>query len=757
MRRRGIDPVTPVIIGILMIIATVALANLFIFEFGDEVAYMITKMPRLHEYDYVTPVIGVCRHEGGGRVEECAASCRSAGGSFDEGSMTCRGPSGRPAAAVAEPCLDFMGDGDPAGYMMMYESDGEFRSAFHDACPGMTIREATGTDGLFPAPIDWTADNPHYEERVMPSPLDETVAELASRSDEPASRIAYYYALAGIGIGMLVVAMLLAAAKWMIEDTPLIEEDRRDGIRTIKSSAFAIVYIMLLPLVWDPAAIFLENAALLLMAVDGRDPGAVTLEVVRIAGSIYVPDLNPEGIFNALWLNQPGLYGNLGDALTDAFQGIVLNTVMAMARALSVTLTMVAIFITSVVRVEITMLAVMLYPLALGLRHLPYFKENAFSAEVVRHLQGAVLAPVLGAIIFAGGYATLLAGAGSASSHAIEAWLTSLIVLILASTIPTATMGWVGKASQAANQIVMRSLDAGIKTALPVMSAAGAMLPVGGLGRMAAGGAQMGMSGLLGAASGRIGPGAGRLSGGRDDVSSQMSPDQANRLAHTAAHDASTLSSHAPRVPGDGADVISAGGRPIMLGGRSGAPPMAPSARAWTGGFGGGSTGDGSAGGRSAKVSASKGSPGTMQSGLAKAFGIGAVSSMIGSAARAIPGVENAPSLDGPAAEAAAAIEGDAIAGVERFRKGRAAGARRMAAGDGQPDHERVAMERARKMWDRRRSAHRERMAAVQYVPGHGAGRGGPAGDLADLASGRRGALPKPRALHESPDRLCYG
>ena len=175
--------------------------------------------------------------------------------------------------------------------------------------------------------------------------------------------------------------------------------------------------------------------------------------MVLEAGAVKWPEFKIEDILNQIVFHPGGVWGGIQDTITGAVQEVFINIILGFARAQATVLTLISIFITSIVRVEVTMLVVMMYPIAAALALNPLFKSNKLYEEVKTHLIGGLLAPIVGAIIFVTGYATIEAQYAT-GVQALERWITSLTILIMASTIPVASMGYVGTAAEKATGII---------------------------------------------------------------------------------------------------------------------------------------------------------------------------------------------------------------------------------------------------------------------------------------------------------------
>ena len=519
MARRPAFIVTPIIIaiGIALFIALITLIlNIFLYTFADDVADQITRMPRMYQYDYVEPVVLLCA------AQESESTCRQICNDRNSSANTTLA-----TGWTFQPAGDKFLCRGPTN--MALNTDGLYE---HNRA---VVQTRTGNDtlsnsgfGSIGAHIQsaWV-----YPTRAAPDPIQETIAELASRNESSPSRLPFYYMMVGIGFVILAVNVMIAIVYWMFEDTPLVRQ--KQSVEIIRGVLTVAAFSLIMPIVWDPAAVFIENAAIFIMSPNGMHAGDVTAQVVLEAGAVKWPEFKIEDILNQIVFHPGGVWGGIQDTITGAVQEVFINIILGFARAQATVLTLISIFITSIVRVEVTMLVVMMYPIAAALALNPLFKSNKLYEEVKTHLIGGLLAPIVGAIIFVTGYATIEAQYAT-GVQALERWITSLTILIMASTIPVASMGYVGTAAEKATGIISEGFKTSMSVAAPVLGAAGGMMSsmggggmvkaIGSMGSSMAGGA---MGGLAGGAMGGGGGGGG---GGGSMQNQDVTPEDALSL-----------------------------------------------------------------------------------------------------------------------------------------------------------------------------------------------------------------------------------
>ena len=483
-RRRGILFLLPILVAagfaILITLITIML-NIFLGIFADDVAGWITEMPRMNQYQYAKPEVFLCADANPGYCEQV---CDSKGNGWmfwiDGDRFLCQSP----RDMSLDKSLSYYNNRVVTGQT---EQDGNLFVAFIGDTLGSAYTNAFVSPFVYPT-------------RAAPDPIRETIAEVFSpRADAP-SRLPFYYMMAGIGYVILAINVLIAVIYWIFEDTPLVQQ--KQSMSMIKKSLEVGVFIMIIPIVWDPLAIFVENAALFIMSPNGMYAGDVAAQVVLRAGAVQFPDVNLDSIASDI-INSPiGPINAIGESIGQSSQSFFVEIILSLARAQATVMTLISMFIVSIVRIEVTMIAVMMYPIAAALGITPIFRSNKLTVEVNAHIIGGLTAPIVGAIIFTVGYSSLLAGQAT-GDWPLDVWITSLTILIMASIIPTSSMTWIAKAEERAFSIIGDS----IKTSMT----AGTMMAAGIGGAMAAGGAAAG--GTAASAGGKTAGLVGKLGG----------------------------------------------------------------------------------------------------------------------------------------------------------------------------------------------------------------------------------------------------
>ena len=511
MARRRAFIFAPIIlaIGIGLVIALVTLfLNIFLYTFADDVADMITKMPRMYQYSYMAPVVLLCDFPKESK-DTCRTVCESR--NVIEGPpesqwkfvpsgdrMLCEGPTD---LSVATGQIDSIN-----------RQIGQKRAGHEN--PTSTV---LGSVGLIQSVFV-------YPSRAAEDPIKATIDEYATKQEDRPSRVPFYYMMVGIGLAILLINTLIAIVYWLFEDTPLMKLEQ--SMTMFRGIITVGIIMLIIPIVWDPLVIFIENSAMFIMSPGGKYAGDVAAQVVLEAGAVRWPDFNMEQILSNIIFHPGGVWGGIGDVINGAVQETFVQVIMGFARAQATVMTLVTMYITSIIRVEITMVAVMMYPIAAALSLNPLFKGNELFGAVKAHIIGGLIAPITGAIIFVTGYATIEAQYAT-GALALERWITALTILIIASTVPVATMKWVGAAAADAKAIIGDSISTAMKVGAPMLGAAGALF-AGGAGGGGGGGGIVGAAGsiIAGSTAGAVGSAVGGSGGGRGGGGGSISADE---------------------------------------------------------------------------------------------------------------------------------------------------------------------------------------------------------------------------------------
>ena len=303
---------------------------------------------------------------------------------------------------------------------------------------------------------------------------------------KPSVFIAYYWLLAGIGISIMVIVMCIAVTQYVAEGTGL--TDKNKAIENVKKIVPYIIFILILPTVWDPLAIMIEELALFFMAPfpPETDP---YIDVSAVAAFVGAPQdsFKSHAQLRGAWLFmeagsiipptvwQPeALVGFIFDP-AKAVNNILTGAFIGIFKAVVVILLAMEMWVSGIVRVMATMMTVMAMPIMLPLSLIPKFGEA--TRKITSTLSGLMLAPIFSALVFTIGLAYL---SSSRNEDELVRWLQAVCVCFLCSSAVTVLAGGF---FMDAKQNVMGAL----KTAMIGAATATAAAATGGIGAVMGG------------------------------------------------------------------------------------------------------------------------------------------------------------------------------------------------------------------------------------------------------------------------------
>ena len=317
--------------------------------------------------------------------------------------------------------------------------------------------------------------------------------------EKPSPYLKYYWLLAGIGGIILILAICYNVVRFLFEE-PGGWVRQGEAFENIKRIIPQVIIIALLPTVWDPVALTIEDTALYLMApFSPEEDSFIDVWVVAAfanapegsfknhaqlrgawlmmeAGNIIPPSVwQPEAITGMI-LNPDAIAGNV---FTSAFLGMF-KAVIAITVGLEV-------WITGIVRVLATMITIMAIPILYPLSLIPQFKSA--TEDITKFLPALLIAPIFSAIVFTIGLAYLSSSRGD---DELIRWIQALCVVFMCSSAVTAIAG--GFVFRTVN-----SISSHVQTAISSATVAATSMVSGGIS------GAMGMKNTLGGASGTVG------------------------------------------------------------------------------------------------------------------------------------------------------------------------------------------------------------------------------------------------------------
>ena len=368
----------------------------------------------------------------------------------------------------------------------------------------------------------------------------------------------FYWFLAQYSLAIMMFVIGISVMEYIMSGTGFTNES--NAVERVKKVIPFLVIIMILPIIWDPVAIVIEEMALYLMAPFPEDRTNIGLTGLVIdqttlegraaarsawlwmeAGHIIPPSTwDPEAW--SVFLVDPARF--MEETISIAFLGVF--------KAYVVILLGIEMWVTGILRVVLTMIILISIPVFLPMTLIPKFDKHA--SDYVNAIFGLMMAPILSAVIFTAGVAYLQS---SFDQPALIRWLSAVCVCFLCSSAVTSVGGSLLMTTKGE---VMGAMKAALIAAATTVSAAvsGGMGAVGGAG--AIGGAAMGPA--IGVAKGVVGGTVssaiqtGMLSGGGGGAGAQPNVNEAQIMPGSA-----------PGVgaAGVGAAGVGAGGGPSVI------------------------------------------------------------------------------------------------------------------------------------------------------------------------------------------------
>ena len=311
----------------------------------------------------------------------------------------------------------------------------------------------------------------------------------------------FYWFLAQYSLAIMIFVIGISVMEYIMSGTGFTNES--NAVERVKKVIPFLVIIMILPIIWDPVAIIIEEMALYLMAPfpeDRTDIGLTGLTIDQTtlegrasarsawlwmeAGHIIPPSTwDPEAW--SVFLVDPARF--MEETISIAFLGVF--------KAYVVILLGIEMWVTGILRVVLTMIILISIPIFLPMTLIPKFDKHA--SDYINAIFGLMMAPILSAVIFTAGVAYLQS---SFDQPALIRWLSAVCVCFLCSSAVTSVGGSLLMTTKGE---VMGAMKAALIAAATTVSAAatGGMGAVGGAG--AIGGAAMGPA--IGVAKGVVG------------------------------------------------------------------------------------------------------------------------------------------------------------------------------------------------------------------------------------------------------------
>ena len=319
----------------------------------------------------------------------------------------------------------------------------------------------------------------------------------------------FYWFLAQFSVVILALAVGISVMEYVLSGTGLADVGK--AVERVKKAVPFMVVILVLPTVWDPFAILVEETALFLMAPFPEDRTDIGLAGLVVDEST----LQGRAAARSAWLwmeaghiRPPSAWQAEGIAEfavdpDKVVQEIISQAFLSVFKAYVVIILGIEMWVTGVLRIVITMITLIAIPILLPMTLIPKFDEHAH--RLVNGMFGLIMAPILSAIIFTAGVAYLQS---SFDQPALIRWLSAVCVCFLCSSAVTSVGGGLLMTSKSD---VMGAMKTAMNAAAMTVSAAatGGLGGAAGIGTAAGGMATGAASGMASGMTGGMAGGAG--------------------------------------------------------------------------------------------------------------------------------------------------------------------------------------------------------------------------------------------------------
>ena len=353
--------------------------------------------------------------------------------------------------------------------------------------------------------------------------------------------LAMYGLTVQIAFGIFAVLLMLAGVSYFFEEMSLVRPGTAQAMAA-RMAVLAPLYLAL-PLVWDTAALLIESSSLYLMDPFGGDPHGRAARLWCMMGSaactVGGTTVDPVDAFGEIGAFDRGSALSL-DSWSEALQsplageGFAVNVLLALFKGFAVMFMTAMMFVLSAVRVVLTEVVVVSFPLVTAVGLIPWINTSGISDMFQRNLVGLSVAPLLSAVVLSVGISAI----DSQDVPPLRAWFQMLSVGFLAVFFPVMLSPMLGSLSSKVGEMVSTSIrsatsagSAGLQGAArgaaqaseglesaargvpSALMGSSASVPLGERVRMYAGAGAAGMlgglgSGILSSSAARLGAGA---------------------------------------------------------------------------------------------------------------------------------------------------------------------------------------------------------------------------------------------------------
>ena len=319
--------------------------------------------------------------------------------------------------------------------------------------------------------------------------------------------IAMYGLMVKIAIGIFVILIMLAGVSYFFEEFNLVRPGTAYGM--LAKLVILIPIYLVLPYLWDTVALVIESSSLYLMDPFGGDPHSRTARLWCLMGSVAcsidgTTSVDPVGIFDDVsgydrddTLDLESWNESLQNPLFG--EDLLVNVILSLFKGFAVMFMTAMMFVLSAVRVMLTEIIIVSFPLVTAIGLIPWIDTGRISSMFQQNLVGLAMAPVLSALVLSVGISTI----DSQELPPLRMWFQLLSVGFLAVFFPVMLSPMLGNLSTRVGSMVSTSI-----TSASVAGSGALRGMAHGAGQASA--AMRGVSGIMGgAASGAVAGSAG--------------------------------------------------------------------------------------------------------------------------------------------------------------------------------------------------------------------------------------------------------
>ena len=252
--------------------------------------------------------------------------------------------------------------------------------------------------------------------------------------------LAMYGLMVKIAAGIFVVLLMLAGLSYFFEEFNIVRQGTAFDI--IAKMLILVPVYLVLPYLWDTAALLIESSSLYLMDPFGGDPQGRTSELWCLMGSVACSidghtTVDPVEVFGDVGSFDHGAaldQDSWNNALQDPFfgEGYVVDVLLALFKGFAIMFMTAMMFVLSAIRVLLTEIIIVSFPLVSAVGLIPWINTARISDMFRENLVGLAIAPVISALVLSVGMSAI----DSQDLPPLRMWFQLLSVGFLAVFFP---------------------------------------------------------------------------------------------------------------------------------------------------------------------------------------------------------------------------------------------------------------------------------------------------------------------------------